>query len=209
MSISRRNWLKVTAGGGAGLALAGLGFSASKVQAATGHLKLAGAKEFTTACNFCSCGCGMVGHVVDGKLVNLEGDPDHVVNEGALCLKGAAMLATHESPQRVHTPKYRAPGSDRWVEISWDEALDKLARKIKAVRDATWVATEKDGEQRVPGQPHRRDRASSAARRTRTRSATSGRRWRGSSGRASSSTRRGFDTAPRSPVWGPRSAGAR
>ena len=110
-------------------------------------LKLAGAKEFTTACNFCSCGCGMVGHVVAGKLVNLEGDPGHVVNEGALCVKGTAMLATHDSPQRVRTPKYRAPGSDRWVDIGWDEALDKLARKIKSVRDANWVATEKDGEQ--------------------------------------------------------------
>jgi formate dehydrogenase major subunit len=88
----------------------------------------------------------MVGHVVDGKLVNLEGDPGHVVNQGALCVKGTAMLATHDSPQRVRSPRYRAPGSDRWVEIGWDEALDKLARKLKSVRDSTWVATEKEGE---------------------------------------------------------------
>jgi formate dehydrogenase major subunit len=92
----------------------------------------------------------MVGHVVDGKLVNLEGDPDHVVNEGALCVKGSAAFATYESMQRLRAPRYRAPGSDRWVEIGWDEALDKLARKLKAVRDATWVATEKDGEKDVP-----------------------------------------------------------
>jgi formate dehydrogenase major subunit len=113
------------------------------------ELKLAGAKEFTTACNFCSCGCGLVGHVVGTKLVNLEGDPGHVVNEGALCVKGAALLATHESPRRLRTPMLRAPGSDRWVEISWDEALTKLARKIKSVRDENWVATEQEGDEEL------------------------------------------------------------
>lgn len=143
MTIGRRGWLKALAGGGAGLALADLGFRPDAVRAATSELKLTGAKEFTTACNFCSCGCGMVCHVVDGKLVNLEGDPDHVINEGALCSKGAAMKATHESPQRVKNPMYRAPGSDRWQEISWDEAFDRIAKKVKATRDATWIATEK------------------------------------------------------------------
>jgi formate dehydrogenase major subunit len=147
MTTGRRKWLKRVAGGGAGIALAEL-LPAQPSRAA--ELKLAGAKEFTTACNFCSCGCGMVGHVIDGKLVNLEGDPDHVVNQGALCSKGAAMIATHESPQRARTPRYRAAGSDRWEDISWDEALDKLARKLKATRDATWVATDEDGEQTVP-----------------------------------------------------------
>ncbi len=150
MSISRRNWLKMAAGGGAGLALAELGFGATEAQAATRHLKLTGAKQYTTACNFCSCGCGMVCNVVDGKLVNLEGDPDHVINQGALCSKGAAMQATHESPRRVKAPMYRAPGSDRWQELTWDEALDKLARRVKEVRDATWVATEQDGDVEYP-----------------------------------------------------------
>jgi formate dehydrogenase major subunit len=60
------------------------------------------------------------------------------------------MLATHENPQRLRAPRYRAPGSDRWVDISWDQALDKLTRKLKALRDATWVATEKEGEQDLP-----------------------------------------------------------
>jgi len=144
MTVSRRSWLKLTAGGGAGLALSELGLSAKEVQAATKRVKLAGAQEFTTACNFCSCGCGMVAHVKDGKLLNLEGDPDHVINEGSLCSKGAAMKATHESAQRLQKPMYRAPGADRWQEISWDEALDKLARKIKETRDQNWIATEKD-----------------------------------------------------------------
>jgi len=144
MNLGRRSLLKMTLGGGAGLALAEVGLDPAKVQAAVKQAKLGGAKEFTTACNFCSCGCGIVAHVKDGKLVNLEGDPDHVINEGSLCPKGAAMKATHESPQRIRTPRYRAPGSDKWQEISWDEAMDKIAKKMKATRDANWIATEKD-----------------------------------------------------------------
>ena len=137
--------MKLAGGGGIGLALADL-VDARELQAAAASMKLKGAKEVTTACNFCSCGCGIICHVRDGKLVNLEGDPDHVVNRGALCSKGAAMQATHESAERLKAPRYRAPGSDRWEEISWDQALDKLARKIKATRDATWIASEKVGD---------------------------------------------------------------
>jgi formate dehydrogenase major subunit len=147
MTLDRRYLLK--GGVGAGAAFATGSFFVDEPARAE-ELKLAGAKEFTTACNFCSCGCGMVGHVVDGKLVNLEGDPGHVVNQGALCVKGTAMLATHASSQRVRSPKYRAPGSDHWVDISWDEALDKIAKNLKSVRDSSWVATEKEGDQELP-----------------------------------------------------------
>jgi len=143
MTIGRRDLLKGAAAGGAAAAIGDL-FVVQPSRAE--ELRRAGAKEFTTVCNFCSCGCGMVGHVLDGKLVNLEGDPDHVVNEGSLCVKGSAAFATHDNPNRLGAPRYRAPGSDRWVDITWDEALDKLARKLKATRDATWVATEKDGD---------------------------------------------------------------
>ena len=144
MDLSRRTVLKLAGGAGVGLFVGDLGVARAEVAKAVAGAKLAGAKEFTTACNFCSCGCGMVAHVKDGKLVNLEGDPDHVINEGSLCPKGAAMKATHESPQRIRSPRYRAPGSDKWQEISWDEALDKIAKKMKATRDANWIATEKD-----------------------------------------------------------------
>jgi formate dehydrogenase major subunit len=152
MAIGRRDVLKVLGSGGAAAA-AGAAIGADNLvplQSRAAELKLAGAKEFTTACNFCSCGCGMVGHVIDGKLVNLEGDPDHAVNEGSLCVKGASAFATHQSMQRLESPRYRAPGSDHWVDISWDEALDKLAKKLKAIRDETWVATERDGEREFP-----------------------------------------------------------
>jgi formate dehydrogenase major subunit len=144
MSLSRRSLLKVAGLTGVGLAVGDTGVSLADVGASAASRKLAGAKEFTTACNFCSVGCGMVAHVKDGALVNLEGDPDHVINEGALCSKGAAMKATHESERRLKVPMYRAPGSDRWQEISWDEALDKVAKKMKAVRQTTWIASEKE-----------------------------------------------------------------
>ncbi|HET9598175.1 MAG TPA: twin-arginine translocation signal domain-containing protein, partial [Anaeromyxobacteraceae bacterium] len=131
MTIGRRDLLKGLATGGAAAALGELlVVKPSRAE----ELKRAGASEFTTVCNFCSCGCGMVGHVVEGKLVNLEGDPDHVVNEGSLCVKGSAAFATHQSMQRLTTPRYRAPGSDRWVDISWDDALDRLARKRHPAR---------------------------------------------------------------------------
>ncbi len=144
MTVGRRSWFKITAAGGAGLALTELGLKPAEVQAATKHSKLVGVQEFTTACNFCSCGCGMVAHVKDGKLVNLEGDPDHIINEGSLCSKGAAMKATHENPQRLQKPRYRAPGATSWTEITWDEAYEKIAKKLKQVRDSNWIATEKD-----------------------------------------------------------------
>jgi formate dehydrogenase major subunit len=137
--------LKLATGGGIGLALGDF-VDAAELQKAAGSMKLSGVKEVTTACNFCSCGCGIICHVKDGKLVNLEGDPDHVINRGALCSKGAAMLATHESPERLKSPRYRAPGSDRWEEITWDQALAKLATKIKATRDANWIASERVGD---------------------------------------------------------------
>jgi formate dehydrogenase major subunit len=142
MSINRRQWLKRATGAGIGLAAGSLGLEAPELHASTKKQKLDGVEEFTSACNFCACGCGMICHVKDGELVNLEGDPDHVINEGALCAKGAAMSATHTSERRVKRPRYRAPGSDEWTEISWEEALGKIAHKMKATRDANWTANE-------------------------------------------------------------------
>jgi formate dehydrogenase major subunit len=147
--FNRREMLSLTLAGGMGLELEGL-VDPAKVREATRDLKLAGVTEFTTSCNFCSCGCGMIAAVRDDKLITMEGDYDHPVNRGALCVKGISMFATHASPLRNRTPRYRAPGSDRWVDITWKEAVDKIALKIKAVRDATWIATEKIGGADVP-----------------------------------------------------------
>jgi len=148
-SVTRRDWLRVAAGGSVGLALGGL-LDLPKVRAATQEFKLANVREFTTSCNFCSCGCGMIAAVREGKLITMEGDYDHIVNRGSLCVKGISMFATHASPNRLRTPRYRAPGSDRWEEISWDEAVRRIAEKIRKTRDTTWVATEKLGDAEVP-----------------------------------------------------------
>ena len=139
--VSRRDVLRLTVGGGAGLAVGGL-LDWPALKAATSTLKLSEIHEFTTSCNFCSCGCGMIAAVRDGKLLTMEGDYDHIVNRGALCVKGISMHATHASPQRLTTPRYRAAGSDTWQEISWDDAITRVAQKIRKTRDETWIATE-------------------------------------------------------------------
>ena len=232
-TFSRRDLFRLTIGGGTGLAIGGL-LDVPAMRAATKDLKLADVSEFTTSCNFCSCGCGMIAAVRDGKLLKMEGDYDHIVNRGALCVKGISMFATHASPQRLTTPRYRAPGSDHWEDISWDEAISRVAQKVRKIRDENWIATEKvdapdllvdraagdriaSAPRFVPheGGPERcpsiaRTRWDSwAAHRTPTRSATSFRRRPGCSAWRTSSTRPGFDIAPRSPVWGPHSAAAR
>ena len=140
-TLSRRDLLRLTLSGGAGLALDGL-LDVRAVRAATKDLKLSEVSEFTTSCNFCSCGCGMIAAVRDGKLLTMEGDYDHIVNRGSLCVKGISMFATHASPKRLTTPQYRAPGSDHWEDISWDDAIARVAKKIRKTRDATWIATE-------------------------------------------------------------------
>jgi formate dehydrogenase major subunit len=148
-NIRRRDLLKIAVGAGAGLALADV-IDLSTVKAAAQQLKLANVSEFTTSCNFCSCGCGMIAAVRDGKLISMEGDYDHIVNRGSLCVKGISMFATHASPNRLMTPKYRAPGSNHWEEISWEDAVDRIAKKIRKTRDATWIATEKVDDKEVP-----------------------------------------------------------
>jgi formate dehydrogenase major subunit len=148
-AVSRRDWMKASIGGAMGLAVGGL-IDVAAVRAATKELKLSKVSEFTTSCNFCSCGCGMIAAVREGKLITMEGDYDHIVNRGSLCVKGISMFATHTSPQRLTAPRYRAPGSDHWEEISWQDAAERVARKIKKVRDETWVATEKLGDREVP-----------------------------------------------------------
>ena len=147
--VTRRRLLQLTAAGGAGFALDAF-VDVPAMRAATQTMKLSNVAEFTTSCNFCSCGCGMVASVRDGKLIAMEGDYDHIVNRGSLCVKGISMFATHASPKRLTKPLYRAPGSDHWEEIAWKDAAEKIARKIRKVRDETWIATERVGDRDVP-----------------------------------------------------------
>jgi formate dehydrogenase major subunit len=164
--LNRRDWLKTTIGGAAGLALGGL-LDVPAMRAATKDLKLSDVSEFTTSCNFCSCGCGMIAAVRDGKLLKMEGDYDHIVNRGSLCVKGISMFATHASPQRLTKPLYRAPGSDHWQDITWDDAISKVAQKVRKVRDENWIATEKVSLSELKVDLAAGDRFSSAPRSTR------------------------------------------
>ena len=152
-AVSRRDLLRLSMCGGAGVA-AGLPLDAlvdvPAMQSAARALKLSDVSEFTTACNFCSCGCGMIAAVRDGKLITMEGDYDHIVSRGSLCVKGISMFATHASPKRLTKPLYRAPGSDHWEEMEWKDAAEKVARKVHKVRSETWIATEKVGDEEVP-----------------------------------------------------------
>ena len=149
LAVNRRDLLKIALGTGAGLALDGL-IDVPAMRAATRELTLSEISEFTTSCNFCSCGCGMIAAVRDGKLIRMEGDYDHIVNRGSLCVKGISMFATHASPKRLTTPRYRAPGSDHWEDITWQDAVNRVAQKIRKTRDETWIATEKVGDKEVP-----------------------------------------------------------
>ncbi len=141
MKVSRRGFLKLS-GLSAAVLASGLGFDL-KATAAQGYvLKLAGTTKIPSICHFCSGGCGLLLHIKDGKLVHLDGNPDNPINEGTLCPKAASLAQVAYSPDRPKTPLYRAPGSDKFEEITWEDAYDRIAKKIKEVRDKTFKETE-------------------------------------------------------------------
>ncbi len=102
-------------------------------------------KESTTICPYCGVGCGMIVSVRDGKVINIEGDPDHPINLGSLCSKGAALYQVANNELRLSKVKYRAPGANSWEEKSWDWTIERIAEKIKGTRDATFQLKDKDG----------------------------------------------------------------
>jgi formate dehydrogenase major subunit len=101
--------------------------------------------EIPTICPYCAVGCGMVVGTVGGKVVNIEGDPDHPINQGALCSKGETLVHLADSPDRVTQPMYRASGADEWEEVEWEWALDQIARRVKDTRDANWTEQDEQG----------------------------------------------------------------
>lgn len=144
MDISRRNFLKVSGGavaaGSMGSGLAAPGEAKAK------ELPIRDARATTTICPYCAVGCGIVVHSKDGKVVNTEGDPEHPINEGTLCSKGASLYQVANNPLRLTKPRYRAPGAKEWEEVDWDWALDRIARRIKETRDGTFVAKNAKGQ---------------------------------------------------------------
>jgi formate dehydrogenase major subunit len=152
LQLSRRQFLKVTASSLAGSSLALLGFSPAPALAEVREYKLSRMTETRNTCPYCSVGCGVLMYSLgDGaknapaSIVHIEGDPDHPVNRGTLCPKGASLVDFIHSPSRLRYPEYRAAGSDRWQRISWDDALNRIAKLMKEDRDANFVETTDDG----------------------------------------------------------------
>lgn len=151
--MTRRQFLAITGSGLAGSSLALLGFSPEPALAEVRQFKLARATETRNTCPYCSVSCGLLMYSLGDKSKNatasvfhIEGDPDHPVNRGTLCPKGAALIDFIHSPNRLKHPEYRAPGSDRWQRISWDQALERVARLMKEDRDANFIAANAEGQ---------------------------------------------------------------
>jgi formate dehydrogenase major subunit len=146
MNFTRRQFMKLSASGIGASSLAALGFAPDRVLADVREFKLSHTSQTRNTCPYCSVGCGIIMYGLGDrsknartKLIHIEGDPDHPVNRGTLCPKGAALLDFVNSPDRLKWPEYRAPGSDRWERVTWDWALDRIARLMKEDRDRNFV----------------------------------------------------------------------
>jgi formate dehydrogenase major subunit len=139
-AVSRRDFLKISGGFAVGGALS-MGLDLRAAQARTQTLRIAGAKEYPSVCPYCAVGCGTLISVKDGKVVNIEGNPDSPINRGTLCPKGAASFQLAVNPLRSTKAKYRAPGASEWEEIELGRAMDMIAERVRDTREATWVPT--------------------------------------------------------------------
>jgi formate dehydrogenase major subunit len=149
-TISRQDFLKLSGLGIGALGVSELGFDLAAAAEIRQTLRIAGATESHSVCPYCAVGCSLIAYTrtdPDGsvKLLQIEGDPDSPVNEGRLCPKGATSMQLAVSDRRVAQPLYRAPGATQWQKISWDDALDKLAHRVKESRDRTFVTTDEKG----------------------------------------------------------------
>ncbi len=152
MDISRRTFIKTTAAVGVGLSA--FGFDLAPVCAQTSGLKIDHTTETRSTCPYCSVSCGVIIHTLGDKaknaspvLVHVEGDPDHPINRGTLCPKGASLQQDIINDRRLLKPQVRRPGSQHWEDISWDDAVGEIARWVKKTRDETFI--EKDAQGRT------------------------------------------------------------
>jgi formate dehydrogenase major subunit len=156
MELTRRGFLKATAVGGT----IALGFDVALAKAEMREFKISRTTETRSICPYCAVSCGVIIHTLGDKsknavasVVHVEGDPDHPISRGSLCPKGITLKDDITHANRLMKPKVRRPGSDKWEDISWDEAISKIARHIKTTRDRTFVAKNAKGEvvNRNPG----------------------------------------------------------
>ena len=151
MTVTRRQFVQIAAGGLGASSLAALGFSPSRALAEVRAFKLTHTSETRNTCPYCSVGCGVVIYSLGDRaknahteIIHVEGDADHPVNRGTLCPKGAALLDFVRSPSRLRYPEYRGPGETEWKRVGWDFALDRIARLMKDDRDKNFVAKSGD-----------------------------------------------------------------
>lgn len=152
VNMNRRQFFKVTGASLASSSMVLLGAAPTPAMAEVRQYKLTRMTETRNTCPYCSVACGVLlysrgdgGKNAVASVVHIEGDSDHPVNRGTLCPKGAGLVDFIHSPNRLHFPEYRAPGSDKWQRISWDDAFKRIARLMKDDRDANFETTASDG----------------------------------------------------------------
>ena len=150
METSRRNFLKVAGLGGAAATM--FGFDLKPVYAAVRELKISRATETRSTCPYCAVSCGVLIYTLGDKaknvtpqVIHVEGDPDHPINRGTLCPKGASLEQDILNDRRLLKPQVRRPGGTDWEDIPWDQALDEIAAWTKKTRDATFVEKDASG----------------------------------------------------------------
>jgi formate dehydrogenase major subunit len=151
VELTRRTLFRYGSASVAGSAMAALGFGdvEQAVAVAAAPFRLERTTETRNTCPYCSVSCGIIMYSrTEGDkpgIVHIEGDPDHPVNRGTLCPKGAALLDFVHSETRTTVPMHRKPASDKFEPVSWDFAMERIARLMKDDRDANFVATNEDG----------------------------------------------------------------
>jgi formate dehydrogenase major subunit len=147
MQLTRRDFLKLSGFTSSGIILSSLGlFDLLKPTKSYAQcLKIKYGKETTTICAYCAGGCGIILTSVGNKLLNSEGNPDHPINGGGLCSKGNAAYQIANNDRRMKDALYRAPGSDKWETVDFDWAVHEIAKKIKTLRDKTFIEKDDKG----------------------------------------------------------------
>ncbi|MGA8491372.1 MAG: twin-arginine translocation signal domain-containing protein [Terriglobales bacterium] len=150
MPNTRRDFLKVSTLGGAALTL--FGFDLAPAYAQLRELKIARASETRSTCPYCAVSCGVIIYTLGDKaknvtpqVIHVEGDPDHPINRGTLCPKGASLEQDILNPRRLLKPQVRRPGATEWEDISWNDALNEIARWTKKTRDDSFVEKDAKG----------------------------------------------------------------
>lgn len=153
IDLSRRGFLRLAGAGVAATSLGAMGFGGAEA-AELAHVrafKLTATTEARNTCPYCSVACGIImyskadAETGKNRIFHIEGDADHPTNRGTLCPKGAALKDFVNADTRLTQPMIRKPGADRFEPITWDAALDKIARALKDDRDANFMPMNEKG----------------------------------------------------------------